>query len=93
MYAGADAWAGILDDRPAGACTQQFPVYSTSRIVAGAPITGDVFKCVLQPIDDAIAAGLYGGTTFSPVQLPQLHAVFPDGVCDYTKGDARRPDR
>ena len=93
MYAGDDASAGILDDRPAGACTQQFPVYSTSRIVAGAPITGDVFKCVLQPIDDAIAAGLYGGTTFSPVQLAQLHAVFPDGVCDYTKGDARRPDR
>ena len=63
-------------------------MYSTSRIVAGAPITGTVFKCALQPLDDAIAAGLYGDVTFTPEQKAQLATVFPDGVCDYTQGEA-----
>jgi hypothetical protein len=91
LYAGEDAWAGILDDAPAGPCTQQFPTYSTSRIVAGGPITGDVFKCALQPVSDAVAAGLYGDVTFTPAQLGQLQAIFPSGVCDYGQGDVRRP--
>ena len=46
--AGDDAWNGILDDKPAGACTQRFPLYCTSRIVAGAPIEGGIYKCALQ---------------------------------------------
>ncbi len=91
QYAGDDAWAGILDDEAAGPCTEAFPVYSTSRIVAGAPITGDVFKCQLQSIGSAIDAGLYGDVEFDGAQLAQLEAIFPDGVCDYTLGDARRP--
>ncbi len=88
IYAGADAWSGILDEATAGACTEQFPVYSTSRIVAGAPITGTVFKCALQPLGDAIAAGLYGDVMFTPEQIAQLAAVFSDGVCDYAQGEA-----
>ncbi len=91
LYAGDDAWDGILDDQAAGACTQQFPIYSTSRIVAGGPITGDVFKCALQSIDEAIAAGVYGDVVFTPAERAQLEAVFPDGVCDYRQGDVRRP--
>ena len=91
LHAGDGVWGGILDDGPAGACTTQFPTYSTSRIVAGAPITGDVFKCVLQGIDQAVAAGVYGGVVFSPEQRATLGAIFPDGVCDHTQGDARRP--
>ncbi|TDT18309.1 hypothetical protein BDK89_3928 [Ilumatobacter fluminis] len=91
IYAGADAWSGILDDGAAGVCTQQFPTYTTSRIVAGGPITGDVFKCVLQPFAQAIADGVYGDVTFTDEQLAVLSATFPDGVCDYAQGDARRP--
>lgn len=91
IYAGDDAWAGILDDEPFGPCTIAQPIYATSRIVAGGPITGDVFKCHLMSIDDAIAAGVYGGVSFSPAQRAALHAIFPSGVCDYSKGDARRP--
>ncbi len=91
IHSGPDAWSGILDDAPDGACTQQFPTYETSRIVAGGPITGDVFKCALHPVDDALADGTYGAVTFEAEQLAQLHAIFTDGVCDYRHGDARRP--
>ncbi|RMH55628.1 MAG: hypothetical protein D6685_13840 [Bacteroidetes bacterium] len=91
IYAGEDAWAGILDDEPPGPCTQRFPIYSTSRIVAGGPITGDVFKCHLQPVEDAITAGVYGAWQPTPAQIERLKAIFPTGVCDYTRGDARRP--
>jgi len=83
MYAGGDAWSGILDDDAPGPCTQDFPTYTTSRIVAGAPITGDVFKCDLQSVADAVGAGRYGDVTFDAGQLAQLGAIFPTGVCDY----------
>ncbi len=91
IYAGADAWDGILDDGPPGPCTQEMPVFSTSRIVAGAPISGDIFKCHLMSVDDAIAAGVYGGVTFDAAQRARLDAIFPTGVCDYSKGDAGKP--
>jgi len=91
IYAGEDAWDGILDDETPGPCTQAMPVYSTSRIVAGGPITGDVFKCHLIPVDDAIANGTYGDVVFSPAERARLEAIFPTGVCDYAQGDARRP--
>lgn len=91
IYAGKRAWNGILDDRRDGPCTKRFPTYSTSRIVAGGPINGDVFKCALQSVDDAIAAGAYGDVEFSTAQRAQLDAIFPTGVCDYAQGDARRP--
>ncbi len=91
IYSGEDAWDGILNDNADGPCTQAMPPYSTSRIVAGGPITGDVFKCHLQSVDDAIAAGVYGGAEFDPAQRARLDAIFPSGVCDYPLGDARRP--
>ena len=58
LYAGDDAWAGILDESPDGPCTAQLPLYGTSRIAAGAPMTGDIFKCHLHPVEQAIASGL-----------------------------------
>ena len=61
----------------------QFPVHSTSRIVAGAPITGDVFKCELQPVSQAIERGLYGDWEPTAEQQATLEAIFPEGVCDY----------
>jgi hypothetical protein len=83
IASGEDVWNGILDDSPPGACTERFPLYSTSRIVAGAPITGDVFKCELQPLDDAIAAGIYGNWIPGEAERATLDAIFPDGVCRY----------
>ena len=44
------SWDGILNSRPDGACTTAFPLHSTSRIVAGGPLRGGVYKCALQPV-------------------------------------------
>ncbi len=92
MQAGAGVWDGILDKRPAGACTPAFPLYSTSRIVAGAPIEGGIYRCALKSVDAALADGTYGSwapqvSTF----VTQLRRIFPEGVCDYTKPDRARP--
>ncbi len=91
IYRGDDAWAGTLDDGPAGPCTSVMPPFSTSRIVAGAPITGDVFKCHLMSVADAFDDGVYGTVEFTSAQRAQLESIFPSGVCDYSSGDARRP--
>lgn len=85
IYAGADAWWGILDDRPAGPCTERFQVYSTSRMVAGGPITGDVYACALQSVDQAIEKGLYGDWQPSAAERARLMEIFPTGVCDYER--------
>jgi hypothetical protein len=83
IASGDDVWNGILDDGEPGACTAQFPVYSTSRIVAGAPITGDVFKCELQSVVEAIDGGAYGDWMPGAEEQATLEAIFPDGVCRY----------
>ena len=36
---------------PPGACTERFPLHRSSRIAAGGPIEGGIFKCGLQPVD------------------------------------------
>jgi hypothetical protein len=89
--AGDDVWDGILDGDPAGACTQRFPLYSTSRIVAGGPFKGSIFKCHLMPVADAIAAGMYGVWTPAPAEQAMLEGIFPDGVCDFSQPDAGLP--
>ena len=91
IAAGDDVWDGILDDDPAGACTAQFPVYGTSRTVAGGPIRGGVFKCQLKPVAQAIAGGDYGVWTPTVEQQLLLEQIFPAGVCDYTLPDAGLP--
>jgi hypothetical protein len=88
---GDDVWSGILDDGADGACTEKFQTYSTSRIVAGGPIRGGVYKCQTQSVDDAIARGLYGDWTPTDAERARLEAIFPEGVCDYSKPDAGRP--
>jgi len=91
IYAGVDAWDGILDDKPPGPCTQRFPIFGTSRIVAGAPIEGDIFRCGLQPVEQALARGVYGSWIPSEAQVAKLRQIFPHGVCDYSLPDQSRP--
>lgn len=88
---GADVWGGILDNAAAGACTQAFPLYSTSRIVAGSPIEGSIFKCSLKALDTALSDGTYGNWAPDTTQIGQLRQIFPEGVCDYSQGDQGRP--
>lgn len=91
IYAGDDAWNGILDDKPAGTCTKTYPAYSNSRIQAGADIKGDLFKCPLKPVRTAIENGTYGDVRFSADEIARLQLIFPDGVCDYSGADQGRP--
>jgi hypothetical protein len=91
MYRGSDAWAGILDQNAPGPCTQAFPLYSTSRIVAGAPIEGGIYKCALKSVDRAVADGTYAPWVPNAVEIAQLKEIFPTGVCDYSKPDRARP--
>lgn len=91
IAAGEGVWSGILDDAEAGPCTQRFPLFTTSRIEAGGPITGDVFKCHLKPVATALSDGTYGDIVFSDSEIEMLNRIFPDGVCDYSRGDMGRP--
>jgi hypothetical protein len=65
---------------PASVCNTLFPVYRTVRIAAGGPIGGDILKCSLKSIDVKRYA-----VTFTSGQEKRLKAIFPKGVCDYTK--------
>lgn len=56
---------------------------ASPRQVAGGPLAEDVFKCQLRPLD--FASPEYGGVVFNLLQQLRLQAVFPDGVCDWTK--------
>jgi Tannase-like family of unknown function (DUF6351) len=88
---GSDVWDGILnDDDEPGACTREFPLHSTSRIVAGGPLRGGVYKCALQSVDRAISRRLYGSWSPSSVERERLREIFPTGVCDYTREDVGR---
>ena len=91
IYSGADAWAGILDSRPPGPCTQAFPIYSTSRIVAGGPIEGSVFKCALKSVATAVTDGTYAPWGPGASDVGRLEQIFPTGVCDYSRPDVGRP--
>jgi hypothetical protein len=83
IAAGPDVWAGILDNRPAGPCTQRFPLYGTSRTVAGGPIEGGVFACRRQSVAAAIARGVYGSWRPGEAERTRLEQIHPTGVCRY----------
>jgi hypothetical protein len=70
-----------------GLCNQLYPSYGTPRTVAGAPLAADIVKCQLKPIDWAEY-----NVTFSPTERARLLAIFPEGVCDWTRrGVDQRP--
>ncbi len=57
-----------------------FPMHSEPRLVAGAPLANDVLKCQLKPVkmsDYKVA--------FTAEQEAKLRAIFPTGVCDFSK--------
>ncbi|GAA4402744.1 DUF6351 family protein [Quisquiliibacterium transsilvanicum] len=91
MQSGPGVWSGILDAGAPGACTQAFPLYTTSRIVAGAPIEGSIYDCTKKPVDDALADGTYAPWVPGAAEVAQLKQIFPEGVCDYRQPDRARP--
>jgi len=63
-----------------GQCNTLFPVGVPPEYVAGAPIALDVIKCQLKRVDmsDYKAA-------FTAEQRARLNAIFPKGVCDWSR--------
>lgn len=58
------------------------PTYRTPRMVAGDHLTTDTNKCQLKPLDPN---DNYGPIPFTDAQWSKLEAVFPRGVCDFSK--------
>lgn len=63
-----------------GGYNSTYPNHSEPRIVAGAPIANDVLKCKLKPVNAADYK-----VKFTAAQLAKLKAIFPAGVCDFSK--------
>jgi hypothetical protein len=66
-------------DGPGGYNTM-YPNHSEPRIEAGAPIANDVLKCSLKPVSAADYK-----VKLNAAQLARLKAIFPTGVCDFSK--------
>lgn len=66
-----------------GLCNELYPAYATPRHVAGAPLANNIISCRLRPLTVADYS-----VEFTPEQRQELEAVFPDGVCDWSRGDA-----
>lgn len=64
----------------AGGFNTMYPVHSEPRLVAGAPLTNDVLKCQLKPLNYADYK-----MTFTGSQKQRMAAIFPSGVCDFSK--------
>jgi hypothetical protein len=69
-----------FSSKPTSRCTELYPVYSNPRHDAGGPLAANVMKCQLKPIDvkDYHVA-------LSDAERARLNAIFPGGVCDWSK--------
>jgi hypothetical protein len=63
-----------------GECGTMYPSYAVPALVAGAPLTDDIVKCQLKPIDPGDYAVAPTAT-----QQARLERIFPAGVCDWSK--------
>jgi hypothetical protein len=70
-----------LSSSPNTACNTLFPSWTFPRQVAGGPVAANIMKCSLKTINVADYTA-----TFSGPELVRLNAVFPTGVCDWSKG-------
>ncbi len=91
IASGEGVWDGAWNEKEDGACLQVYPPYANSRLVAGDDFAGYIMKCHLRSVDDAIADGVYAPINVS-AHRDELQKIFATGVCDYSLGDAGRPD-
>ncbi|WP_245720661.1 DUF6351 family protein [Microbulbifer yueqingensis] len=90
---GEGVWDGPWNGRRAGACMREYPIHSTPRQMAGGPLTDDIFKCQLQPVESALEKGTYGNATGQIAErLRDMQRIFPSGVCDYGAPDLALPE-
>jgi hypothetical protein len=77
----------IREQQAATPCNQLYPTNSFPREVAGADIAADIIKCQLKPLDPADYA-----KPFTTAQWTRLQAIFPTGVCDWSKPGLEQQD-
>jgi hypothetical protein len=65
---------------PSTACNQAMPVHMNVRLAAGGSLAGDVIKCRLTKIGFSDY-----NVGFNADQKQRLQAIFPEGVCDWSK--------
>jgi hypothetical protein len=63
-----------------GRCNDLYPASADPRIVSGGPVAGDVLKCQLKPVNNNDYT-----QPFNASDLDRFKAIFPQGVCDYSK--------
>jgi hypothetical protein len=69
-----------LFDNTEGSCNGLFPPHAGLRLIAGGPLTNDILKCQLKPVDyDDYSV------SFSDAEKSRLEAIFPQGVCDWSR--------
>ncbi len=91
IASGEGVWDGAWNEKEDGACLNVYPPYANPRLVAGDDIAGYIMKCYLRSIDEAIADGVYAPIDIA-AHRDELQRIFATGVCDYSLGDAGRPD-
>lgn len=69
-----------LYDNTTGSCNGLFPPHAGLRLVAGGPLTNDILKCQLKPVDYEDYR-----VSFTGAEKARLEAIFPLGVCDWGK--------
>ena len=70
----------VREQEQATTCNGLYPTNSFPREVAGADIAADIIKCQLKPLDPSDYSVPFTGS-----QWARLQAVFPSGVCDWSK--------
>jgi hypothetical protein len=69
-----------FSNQPDSFCNKAFPSSGFTRLVAGGPLDGNILKCQLKPID-----GKDYPASFTAADLQRLRAIFPGGVCNWTR--------
>jgi hypothetical protein len=82
-------WLGGQEVTDQQVCAAALPYYRETRFVAGGPDTADVVQCQLKPLK---RADYTGTVAMTDAEFDRLRAVFPRGVCDYTRpGVSQQP--
>lgn len=69
-----------VETTSSGACAKVFPALTEPRIVAGGPLSDDIVKCTLKPLDPQDYR-----RPLTAAQVAALRTAFPQGVCDWSK--------
>jgi Tannase-like family of unknown function (DUF6351) len=69
-----------FSNQPNTTCNTLLPSFAFPRYVAGAPLAANRHKCQLKPINAADYT-----VTFTGAEMARLQAIFPTGVCDWSK--------